>query len=126
MTGKASLFVYGTLLTHGANAHLLEGQQRHAARVRGTLYHLRAGYPALTLVGTEWVHGELVLELDERIFRLLDLYEGVDQGLYIREQTDVFWGLNRVPAYTYTMSNPGKHGGRHLKNGRWSPRRFSR
>ena len=77
------LFVYGTLLRGGRDAGLLADLEPRSARVRGALYLLPAGYPALrTDRGGRWIHGELVALDDPRRLRLLDRTElghGIDR-----------------------------------------------
>lgn len=56
------VFVYGTLKTGGYYWRRLDvGRYARAtpARVRGQLWHLPVGYPAIT-TGSGWVHGELL------------------------------------------------------------------
>jgi gamma-glutamylcyclotransferase (GGCT)/AIG2-like uncharacterized protein YtfP len=113
------LFVYGTLMGGAPQGSLLAGKTRTRASVRGTLYALPAGYPALVLVGDGEVHGELVDEVDERVLSLIDQYEGVDEGLYERVEVDVDVGLRRHRAYTYVMRAPERRGGRVVADGRW-------
>lgn len=113
------LFVYGTLMSGHAKAPLLGARPRHDARVEGTLYDLPAGYPALVLGGTEWVHGEVVQEVDDALLRLLDHYEGVDEGLYRRVQVSLRWGLRARLVWTYVMDHPERRGGKLIASGRW-------
>ena len=113
-----ALFVYGTLMSGQAQAGLLGSCRRTAATARGTLWDLPAGYPALS-DGDGVVHGELV-ELDNpAVLTLLDRYEGVDEGLYHREQIEVVVGLRRVSAFAYRMANPRLRGGLPVTSGRW-------
>jgi gamma-glutamylcyclotransferase (GGCT)/AIG2-like uncharacterized protein YtfP len=73
-------------------AHALRGAAVHVigrGTVRGALYHL-GEYPGL-VAGAEasYVPG-LLLELDDAVgWAALDRYEGVDEGLYRREQIAV-------------------------------------
>ena len=58
MTSSIYLFVYGTLLSRGSAATLLDGCERVAnARVQGTLYDIDGAYPALVLAGSGGVDG---------------------------------------------------------------------
>ncbi len=113
------LFVYGTLLGGAPQGALLAGRHRAKASVRGTLYALPAGYPALVLRGEGEVHGELIEGLDARLMALLDQYEGVAEGLYQRVQLDVDVGLHRERAWAYVMRAPERRGGREIPDGRW-------
>jgi len=119
-----SIFVYGTLKHGESQAALLTGLERQPARVRGRLYHLPAGYPALVLGGDQDVHGELVAAPDPRLLQLLDDYEGVGQGLYRRELVRCVMGLRSELAWAWVMDDAEAHGGRFLPRGTWSdPRR---
>lgn len=113
------LFVYGTLLQGQVQAALLEGCPRTEATVRGTLYRLPAGYPALSLRGNGVVHGELVTLRNEGQLRVIDHYEGVEELLFQRVQVDVVIGLRRLPAWAYVMDDPRLRGGREVPDGRW-------
>lgn len=118
------LFVYGTLLEGGPAAALVGPAPRRPATVRGTLYQLPAGYPALALRGNGLVHGELVELADPAVLRVLDHYEGVDDGLYQRVEVEAVVGLRRVPAWAWVQDDPRLRGGRPLPSGRWlHPRR---
>lgn len=118
------LFVYGTLLSGGSAASLLGYAPRREATVRGTLYQLPAGYPALALAGDGVVHGELVDVNDPALLRLLDHYEGVDEGLYRRVEVEAVVGLRREPAWAWVQDDPRLRGGRRVIGGRWThPRR---
>lgn len=77
----AGLFVYGSLMTGFwnyqeflADANLGEVKK---ARIKGTLYHLSAGYPALK-EGNDWVYGEYyeVESFDAMLVEQLDELEG--------------------------------------------------
>ncbi len=117
-----NLFVYGTLMGGAPQGALLVGLERRAASLRGRLYDLPAGYPALAALredGDGPVHGELVLGLDEGRLGLLDRYEGVDEGLYRRVERDVDLGLRRLRAWVYVMDHPTRRGGRLVTDGRW-------
>jgi len=79
------LFVYGTLLQGQPHDGLLVGLPMRAATMRGRLYRMKRGYPALIPdpAGLP-IHGELVDISDVGRFGVLDIYEGVPQGLYTR------------------------------------------
>lgn len=117
-----ALFVYGTLMTGQAQEGLLAGCPRRPASVRGTLWDLPAGYPALG-PGDDVVHGEVISEIDVRRLGVLDTYEGVDQGLYRRVEIEVQVGLRREAAWVYLMDDPRLRGGRKVPDGRWQPTR---
>jgi gamma-glutamylcyclotransferase (GGCT)/AIG2-like uncharacterized protein YtfP len=113
------LFVYGTLRTGEPQSGLLAGCSRAPASVRGQLYALPAGYPALVVGGSRKVYGELVDGLDEARLSLLDAFEGVDEGLYRRVQVEVDVALQRVLAHAYVMEHPDRVGGVLIEDGRW-------
>lgn len=113
------LFVYGTLRSGERQAGLLGDRRRRPARVRGRLYRLDAGYPALVAADGGWVEGELIDDVDDRLLGLLDHYEGVAEGLFRRERVTVTLGLRTERAWTYVMSHPERRGGVLIPSGRW-------
>lgn len=113
------LFVYGTLMRGGERAGLAGRGRRGAAWIHGTLYDLPAGYPAITLGGEGRVHGEWCDPVSDTQLRLLDLYEGVDEGLYRRVLTDVHTRTATFRAWVWVMEDPLAHGGRAIPSGRW-------
>jgi gamma-glutamylcyclotransferase (GGCT)/AIG2-like uncharacterized protein YtfP len=119
MTRPLPLFVYGTLCSGEDQATLLGASPRRKAFVKGELYLLPAGYPALVLGGPDPVHGELVELQDERLFRLVDQYEGVDEGLFARVQCDVRMGLRTERAWVYTLDAGRARTGLRLRDGRY-------
>ena len=114
-----NLFVYGTLCSGEEQAQLLGDAPRRKATVKGELYALPAGYPALVLGGSEPVHGELVELRDPRILSLLDAYEGVHEGLYARVTCDVRVGLRIERAWVYTMDAARARTGRKIADGKF-------
>jgi gamma-glutamylcyclotransferase (GGCT)/AIG2-like uncharacterized protein YtfP len=119
-----SLFVYGTLMTGERTAGLLGDCRRQPARVRGQMYRLPAGYPAIRLGGDALVHGELVSGFEARRLGVLDQYEGVNQGLYRRVEVTALCGLERVRAWAWVMDDPYLRGGVLLEAGRWKAGRL--
>ena len=116
------LFVYGTLRSDGPNAGLLGARSRETATVRGELFSLPQGYPAVRL-GQGTVHGELVHDVDATVLQVLDLYEGVDRGLYRRIEASARVSLQSVRCWLYVMDRPEDKGGRPVPSGRWRVRR---
>lgn len=120
------LFVYGSLLLGQRGDGYLGGLERWPARVQGALYRLPAGYPALVVhrsvvPGATWVQGELVrLDRPGRL-KVLDIYEGVERGLFRRQLFQVQSGQRSVHAWVYTMSATAIQGQRalRLKGGDW-------
>jgi len=124
MSGPTGVFVYGTLRADGSHGGLLARHEHLPARVRGHLYDLPAGYPALVAdEAAGWVHGELIRAVDPRLLGLLDHYEGVDEGLYRRVVLRVHLGLRAESAWTWVMDHPERRGGRPVASGRWRPAR---
>lgn len=83
--GLAPLFVYGTLLRGQPGDGYLADRRVRAATVRGVLYRVPAGYPALVLSDDGMpIEGELVLDPDRGLLTVLDLFESVGSGLYTR------------------------------------------
>lgn len=87
----ARVFVYGTLMKGFENyKRYLEGRINRITpgRIRGLLYHLPEGYPAL-LPGNELIEGEIMEPVDENLLKTLDRLEDYDEGssnnLYVRE-----------------------------------------
>ena len=117
------IFVYGTLKSGESRSGMLRGLGRQEARVRGRIYHLPAGYPAIRLGGPDDVIGELVDPPDPRLLTLLDGYEGVSEGLYQRVVVQCILGLTTVPAWAWVMDDPVARGGRHLPGGVWTSQR---
>jgi gamma-glutamylcyclotransferase (GGCT)/AIG2-like uncharacterized protein YtfP len=115
------LFVYGTLMEGGGQGGLLSGCARRPATIRGELFRMPPGYPALRWGGDDVVHGELVQLRDAAILAVLDAYEGVDQGLYARAVHPVRVGLRPIPAWVYVMRDPMAQGGVPIAGGRWRP-----
>jgi len=96
--------VYGTLCTGEDNAGFLAGLPVQEARVRGQLFRLPAGYPALVADSAgSWVRGELVtLDGDVRL-GVLDHLEGVGRDLFQRVPVPVALGDRTVVAWAYVM-----------------------
>ena len=126
---SAKLFVYGTLMRGEERDGLVAHLKATPATVRGQLWRAPAGYPALFLdpSGQE-IKGEL-LELEkESILMVLDLYEGVSEGLYSREKVNVAVSGKHEPAWVYVMSRTQLRiaGCQHVKTNDWrtiSPKR---
>lgn len=119
MTQILPLFVYGTLMSGNTQAAMLGRATRAASRVRGRLWSLPAGYPALEPIGEAWVHGELVTGVPPGQLAVLDAYEGVGEGLYRRVVIDAHVGLRTVAAWAWVMDRPQLRGGRAIPGGRW-------
>jgi len=122
MKAPTGVFVYGTLRAGGSHGAVLDPYKRSEARVRGHLFDLPEGYPAMVVLdGEEWVHGELVEAVPDRVMGLLDHYEGVEEGLYRRVTVEAWLGLRPVPAWAWVMDRPELRGGVRVPSGRWRP-----
>ena len=119
MATHKPIFVYGTLRSGEAQHGLVQHLESIQAKIRGELYNLPAGYPALKLGGEKWVYGEMLSSPDERLLRILDLYEGVHERLFERVQAEVLVGLVRHRVWVYIMKNPKRRGGIPIPGGRW-------
>ncbi len=101
---QAGLFVYGTLCSGEDNGGLLAGLPMEEARVRGHLFRLPAGYPALVADSAgSWVRGELVTLDGEVRLGVLDHLEGVGQDLFQRVSVPVIVEGRTVVAWAYVM-----------------------
>ncbi len=84
------LFVYGSLMRGQQADGYLADRRVVSATVRGRLYRVPAGYPALVAdPNGPFIHGELVLDPTPGLLMVLDVYEGVGQGLYHRQKVSV-------------------------------------
>jgi gamma-glutamylcyclotransferase (GGCT)/AIG2-like uncharacterized protein YtfP len=76
------VFVYGTLLEGYANhRHFLKGKSSllGCATMKGFLYHLPDGYPAM-VEGEGWVKGQVFELFNLRILEEIDVLEGFGEG----------------------------------------------
>ena len=90
------------------------------ARIRGTLYALPAGYPAISLTGRGYVEGFLLTPRSEATLRVLDALE---DPLSTRREVRALWGLRAVDAWVYEHPHPETSGGQRLPDGVWRRRR---
>ncbi|MFN6560778.1 MAG: gamma-glutamylcyclotransferase [Nostoc sp. ChiSLP01] len=108
------VFVYGTLKPGEANyKRFCAGKIVDAKKafVKGKLFALPMGYPAMTL-GNSQVHGYLVSFANPAILNQLDVLEGyhpardVSENLYSRKTIEVYQGewLSLGWAWVYLMS----------------------
>lgn len=99
------LFVYGSLLPGQPSAGFLRGRELVSATVSGRLYRVPAGYPALVVSpGNKAIEGELVLDADRGLLAVLDLFEGVHNGLYQRTSVVAHTASGPVSAQAYTVT----------------------
>ncbi len=98
------LFVYGTLLRGEERDGMVLSLPAQPAVTRGRLHMVPAGYPALEVTpdGKE-ISGELLTLESPAVLTLLDLIEGVADGLYSRVRIAVRTDEETLPAWAYTM-----------------------
>jgi gamma-glutamylcyclotransferase (GGCT)/AIG2-like uncharacterized protein YtfP len=100
------LFVYGTLLRGEDREGLVSQFDVRTAVTLGKLWRVPAGYPALQFsMEGKPIAGE-VLTLDgPSVLSVLDLYEGVREGLYDRIRLPVQTDKGTEQAWAYVMSS---------------------
>lgn len=126
-----SVFVYGTLMPGEIGyQQFCAGRvsQSQPAIAPGHLYHLPAGYPAMT-PGTGWVQGWVLQFSDSKILSVLDQYEDYDpnrapsDNLYDRQQVAVLTPTQQPLglAWIYLMRTESVRAlaGQYLPSGRW-------
>jgi gamma-glutamylcyclotransferase (GGCT)/AIG2-like uncharacterized protein YtfP len=126
-----NVFVYGTLKPGHINYQVYcQGhvEDALAAQVRGKLFHLPLGYPAMTC-GAEWVKGFLLRLRHPSLLRQLDDLEGYspqrspEQNEYCRQWVEVFdqnaQPLGQAWAYLMTLQKVKQFGGQWLASGQW-------
>ncbi|NCJ07799.1 gamma-glutamylcyclotransferase [Synechococcales cyanobacterium C] len=127
------VFVYGTLkpgccyYPHYCADRVLEEQP---AQVRGQLFHLSLGYPAIT-EGDQWVKGYLLSFRDASELAVLDELEDYDpqrptaKNLYDRTWVDVFdresQPLGSAWIYRMAAATVTRLGGIWIPSGEWRP-----
>jgi gamma-glutamylcyclotransferase (GGCT)/AIG2-like uncharacterized protein YtfP len=100
------LFVYGTLLRGEDREGLVNQFDVRTAVTSGKLWRVPAGYPALqfSMEGNP-IAGE-VLSLDgTSVLSILDLYEGVRDGIYDRIRIPIQTDIGTEQAWAYVMSS---------------------
>ena len=98
------IFVYGSLRGGLRHADELGALPRAPASVRGALWLLAEGYPALCPdADGARVRGEIVDGVDPARLAALDAFEGVERGLYRRETVLAEQDGERVPCEAWTL-----------------------
>jgi gamma-glutamylcyclotransferase (GGCT)/AIG2-like uncharacterized protein YtfP len=125
-----SIFVYGTLKPGKANYACCRDRLLSAetAMVRGQLFDLPLGYPAMTL-GDQWVKGYRLTFPDEQVLPILDELEDYnahrssDENEYQRVWVDIFSRQARPlgGGWTYLMEigRVQHYHGRPIDAGEW-------
>jgi gamma-glutamylcyclotransferase (GGCT)/AIG2-like uncharacterized protein YtfP len=129
-----SIFVYGTLKPGHSNYgcccdHVLSAE---TAMVRGQLFALPVGYPAMTL-GDQWVLGYRLMFADEQILLALDeledysLHRPSHRNEYQRVWVEMFnrEGQSLGEGWTYRMdaNRVQRYQGRLVDSGEWQEER---
>lgn len=129
------VFVYGTLKPGGRYwPRFCEGKVSNlvAAKVRGQLFDLPVGYPALVAGGDDWAWGCVLSFRREADFAEVDRLEGFDpwgppaENEYQRIKVETFTSEGEAlgPVWTYVMDNAKVHrlGGARIEDGDWPVR----
>lgn len=97
------LFVYGTLMSGGANPVLRDCELVGRGAIGGVLYNIDGQHPALVMYGVAPVEGEVWRCPVDRMENL-DRYERVAEGLFRRVGVEVplLDGSGTVACWTYT------------------------
>lgn len=129
-----SIFVYGTLKPGHSNYGCCYDRvlSADAAMVRGQLFDLPVGYPAMAL-GDQWVLGYRLTFADEQILLILDELEGYslhrpsDRNEYQRVWVAIFnrEGHSLGEGWTYRMDadRVQRYQGRLIDSGEWQGER---
>jgi gamma-glutamylcyclotransferase (GGCT)/AIG2-like uncharacterized protein YtfP len=129
-----SIFVYGTLKPGQSNYGCCcdHVSRADAAMVRGQLFDLPVGYPAMTL-GDQWVLGYRLTFADEAILLILDeledysLHRPSHHNEYQRVWVQIFnrEGQSLGEGWTYCMdaNRVRRHQGRLVDSGEWQGKR---
>lgn len=131
-----SVFVYGTLKPQeSAYPHYCEPhvEQVQVACMRGNLFHLPQGYPAMT-DGDRWITGALLRFRQAEVIAAIDQFEDYDpqrpapENLYQRRLKPVFSPTHQPlgEAWVYLMSRPQVQalGGVKVASDRWTQSAF--
>ena len=90
--------------------------------MKGRLYRLPAGYPALVAEGDpkDWVEGEWIAGVGSRL-KVIDQLEGVGQGLFARVRLPVVVGARTLVSWVYVLNadQVRDRGGVRLSSGSW-------
>ncbi len=122
------IFVYGSLRQDFWNHDkVLKNRVRNITpgTIHGALYHLPAGYPAITS-GTDTVHGEVCSLSQDKHLRSIDLLEGYTGDpsidLYTRKKKTVTFPDGHTEecwVYLYIDQNYVRKKGTYLPHGDW-------
>lgn len=99
-----NLFVYGSLKRGYPNHPILQScvKEIKNATIKGTLYDIKLGFPAVQLKGNYTIKGELAI-IPKEYLEYFDYFEGVPR-LYQRQMVKVTTEDNKTTdAFVYTM-----------------------
>ena len=123
------IFVYGSLLKDFWNHdRVLKNRVRSIEKgtIKGELYHLPAGYPAITS-GENLIHGEICTLSHNKHLKSIDLLEGYTGNekidLYTREKRTVTLqdgSTTECWVYIYMDENYVKRKGKYIVHGDWA------
>lgn len=126
--GMEKIFVYGSLRTAFWNHDkVLKNRVRNIekATIKGELFHLPEGYPAV-IDGEEVIHGELLTITQDKIIKSIDFLEGYfgegKDNLYIRKKVKVDTpnGIEEGWSYFYVNQAYAKEKGQKVVQGDWA------
>lgn len=122
------IFVYGSLRQEFWNHDkVLKNRLRSIdpGTIKGELYHLPAGYPAIT-TGDDTIHGEVCTLSQAKHLKSIDLLEGYTGDpsidLYTREKKTVTFADGHTEdcwVYIYMDKNHVKQKGQYISHGDW-------
>lgn len=124
------LFVYGTLKLGGDRHHEIAEKARlvSTAKIQGRLFRIRGElYPgAFPGDSGDYIQGELYrLATPSETLKWLDEIEGCKQGLFTRQQVDVWQGNRKMKAWVYFYNCEKEKAGR-IAGGNFSSRQMKR
>ena len=105
------VFLVGTLRHRSAVASLLSPYHRAPATTRGRAYRMPAGQAVLALDGDDEIVGQLVQDVGFEALPLIDMYEGVGEGLSRRATVHVSVAGSNVDALTWVAVEPERRAG---------------
>lgn len=122
------IFVYGSLRQDYWNHDKVFKNRIRSiekGKIKGKLYHLPAGYPAV-LKGQDEVYGEIITITQEKILKSVDFLEGYlgegKENLYTREKCEaVLEDGTKVDCWVYSYVNEreAKKEGLYIPHGDW-------
>lgn len=122
------IFVYGSLRQDFWNYDkVLKNRVRHIekGKIKGELYHLPAGYPAV-VEGNDDVYGEVITFTQDKLLKSLDFLEGYfgedKENLYIRRKCEISLEDGSKEwcwVYIYVDEKEARKEGIYISHGDW-------